>query len=384
MKKKCKLMIFPFILAMIMTLIPEKTAASIAVSAKSAIVMEQSSGRILFEKDAHTQRRIASITKIMTAILAIESGKLDEIVEVSEAAIRTEGSSSYLIAGEKIKLEDLVYALMLRSGNDAAVSIAENVGGSLDGFVYLMNQKAEEIGMTNTYFANPHGLDDHENHLSTAYDMALLTRYAMKNEEYRKISGTEVHKAPHPTEKSDREWNNKNRLLEMYEYCTGGKTGYTKRAKRTLVTTATKAGMDLIAVTLDAQSSSDWNDHIQMYESAYQSYTIVEVLPKGSIKEVTKKFYKQKVYVKSGYFYPVASKEKDLFHIEFKMMKPKQEWKEDKSTPNIVGRAIIYLDNEKLAQIPIYFKATEKKAKRTFFKQFRNQFTAIVGVKIDG
>lgn len=375
-------MIFPLIAAIIITLIPEKSAASVSVSAKSAILIEQSSGRVLFEKDAHTKRRIASITKIMTAILAIESGKMDEMVKVSEKAIRTEGSSSYLISGEKIKLEDLVYALMLRSGNDAAVTIAENVGGSLDGFVYLMNQKAEEIGMTNTHFANPHGLDDHENHFSTAYDMALLTRYAMNNEVYRKISGTKVHRAPHPTEKWDREWNNKNRLLEMYDYCTGGKTGFTKRAKRTLVTTATKDGMDLIAVTLNAHS--DWNDHIQMYESAYQSYKIVEVLPKGTINEVKNKFYKQKVYVKSGYHYPINSKEKELFRIEFKMREPKQDWKEDKIIPNIVGKAIVYFDNEKLAQIPIYFKATEEKEKQSLFKRFRNLFTATIGVKTDG
>ena len=121
---------------------------------------------------------------------------------------------------------------MLRSGNDSAVAIAEYVGGSLDGFVYLMNQKAEEIGMKNTHFANPHGLDDHEDHYSTAYDMALLTRYAMTHDTYKKISGTKVHRAPNPTEKWDRVWKNKNRLLtELYDPTTGGKTGYTKRVK---------------------------------------------------------------------------------------------------------------------------------------------------------
>ena len=153
---------------------------------------------------------------------------------------------------------------MLRSGNDAAVAIAEHVGGSVEGFVFLMNQKAAEIGMRNTHFANPHGLDDSENHYSTAYDMALLMQYAMKNKEFRKISGTEVYRAPAaPGEDWDRVWRNKNKLLtSLYEYCTGGKTGYTKRAKRTLVTTASKGGMDLIAVTLDAPD--DWNDHIAM------------------------------------------------------------------------------------------------------------------------
>ena len=224
--------------------------------------MEQQSGRILYEKEAHEVRRIASITKIMTAILAIESGKLNDSVKVTENAVRAEGSSIYLKPGETIKLEDLVYGMMLRSGNDAAAAIAEHVGGSLEGFVYLMNQKASEIGMDQTHFANPHGLDDHEDHYSTAYDMALLTRYAMSNDTYKQISGTKVHRAPNPTENWDRVWKNKNRLLtELYDYTTGGKTGYTKRAKRTLVTTATKGDLNLIAVTLNGPD--DWNDHIK-------------------------------------------------------------------------------------------------------------------------
>ena len=159
------LVVVAFITSAILLSIPTNTNASGSVSASSAVLMEQQSGRILFEKDAHEVRRIASITKIMTAILAIESGKLNDTVKVTENAVRAEGSSIYLKPGENIKLEDLVYGLMLRSGNDAAVAIAEYVGGSLDGFVYLMNQKASEIGMDQTHFANPHGLDDHEDHL---------------------------------------------------------------------------------------------------------------------------------------------------------------------------------------------------------------------------
>ncbi|MBS4191086.1 D-alanyl-D-alanine carboxypeptidase [Bacillus sp. FJAT-49705] len=382
MKNLHKLFIFPLIAALVIVLIPQKAKASVNVSARSAILMEQGSGRVLFEKDAYKPRRIASITKIMTAILAIESGKMDEMVEVSENAVRAEGSSIYLKPGEKIKLEDLVFGLMLRSGNDAAEAIAEYVGGSLDGFVYLMNQKAEEIGMENTYFANPHGLDDHENHYSTAYDMALLTRYAMNNEEYVRISGTKVHTAPNPTEKWDRKWSNKNRLLtELYEYCTGGKTGFTKRAKRTLVTTATKNKMNLIAVTLNAPD--DWNDHIQMYENGFNTYTIAEVLPKGELKAIKDKFYKNKVYVKNGFEYPVSSDEKDLFHIEYKMMKPDKEWRTKEDVPYIVGKAVVYFDNRPLKTIPIYYDQVKSKDNESFWGIFRSLFTAIVGVKTD-
>lgn len=381
MKKMKKLMIFPLIAAIFIAFIPLRAQASLSVSAQSAILMEQSSGRVLYDKNANKPMRIASITKIMTAILAIESGKMDELVKVSEKAVHTEGSSVYLIPGEKIKLEDLVYGLMLRSGNDAAVAISEHVGGSLDGFVYLMNQKAEEIGMKNTHFANPHGLDDHENHLSTAYDMALLTRYAMNNEVYKKISGTKVHKAPHPTEKWDRKWKNKNRLLtELYSYTTGGKTGYTKRAKRTLVTTATKDELDLIAVTLNGPD--DWNDHIQMYETGFNTYRLVEVLPKGNIGQVKDEFYKKKVYVRHSFDYPVTSKEKKQFKIEYKLKKPKKEWEDN--PPKIVGQVIVYFDKQQVKRMPIYYKYADSKGKQSFFEQFRNIFLVMIGVKIDG
>lgn len=382
MKKKKKLIIHILITAMMIVLIPERSNALVSVSARSAILMEQSSGRVLFQKDAHKQSRIASITKIMTAILAIESGKMEETVKINEQVVRVEGSSANLIPGEKIKLEDLVYGLMLRSGNDAAIAIANHVGGSLEGFVFLMNQKAEEIGMTNTHFANPHGLDDHENHFSTAYDMALLTRYAMKNDKYKEISSTKVHRTPHPTENWDRKWANKNRLLDMYDYCTGGKTGFTKRAKRTLVTTATKGKMDLIAVTLNA--ADDWNDHIQMYETGYQTFDFEEVLQKGVVKEIKDKFYYKKVYVKYNFYYPVSSKEKHLFQIEFKMMKPKEDWLEGKVVPDIVGKAVVYFNEQPIKSIPIYYKQVSSKEKKSFFELFRSIFTSIIGVKTDG
>lgn len=187
-----------FSLLLLVPLWPKPVEAKLSISAKSAVLMDQNSGRILYEKDPHEIKRIASITKIMTAIVAIESGKLNDTVKVSERAVHTEGSSLYLQPGEKIKLKDLVYGLMLRSGNDAAVAIAEHVGGSVEGFVFLMNQKAKEIGMKNTHFSNPHGLDDSDDHFSTAYDMALLTKYAMQNKTYRKIAGTKVYKVPDP------------------------------------------------------------------------------------------------------------------------------------------------------------------------------------------
>ncbi|MFZ7945106.1 D-alanyl-D-alanine carboxypeptidase family protein [Neobacillus sp. 19] len=381
MRMKSKLLTISLVVSLFMVNIPQKVDASPGVSAASAVLIEQKTGRVLFEKDAHTKRRIASITKIMTAILAIESGKLNQTVKVSEQATRAEGSSVYLKPGEEIKLNDLVYGLMLRSGNDTAVAIAEKVGGSLDGFVYLMNQKAKEIGMYNTHFSNPHGLDDHENHYSTAYDMAILMRYAMKDKTFQKISGTKVYKAPNPTENWDRVWKNKNRLLTKYKYTTGGKTGYTKRAKRTLVTTATKGDMNLIAVTLNGPD--DWNDHISMYEGGFKEYDMAEVVAKGKIDAANTQYYKGVLYVKKSIVYPATNNEMNLFSVKLKLNKSKKKWIVSKNE-EIVGKAAVYLDGKVVQEEPIYFQKVQEKKKKSLFDFVKEIFLSIVGVNGNG
>jgi serine-type D-Ala-D-Ala carboxypeptidase (penicillin-binding protein 5/6) len=370
-------MIFTLLLVLFIHQFPGAAMASGSVSSRNAILMEQQSGRVLYEKKAHDTQRIASITKIMTAILAIESGKLDDKVKVSSRAAGTEGSSLYLTAGEKTKLEDLVYGLMLRSGNDAAVAIAEHVGGSLEGFVFLMNQKAAEIGMKSTHFANPHGLDDHEDHFSTAYDMALLTRYAMNNETYRKISGTKVHRAPNPNESWDRVWKNKNRLLtELYKYTTGGKTGYTKRAKRTLVTTAAKGDLELIAVTLNGPD--DWNDHIFMYERGFEQYDLAEILPAGTLKGIEDQVYKGKVFLDHSFDYPLTTEEEEQVRVQYKLLKPDKD-REETEIPHVVGKAMVYLDSEIIKEMPIYYKHSTAKRK-SFLDSFKNMFMSAAGI----
>ncbi|WP_028391596.1 serine hydrolase [Bacillus cihuensis] len=346
------------------TFFPGQAKATLPVSAHSAILMDQESGRVIYEENAHEKSRIASITKIMTAILAIESGKLDHTVTISQNAVGTEGSSLYLKKGEKITLENLVYGLMLRSGNDAAVAIAEEVGGSFDGFVWMMNQKAEEIGMTNSHFSNPHGLDNTENHYSTAYDMALLTQYAMKNETYRVISGTKKHRASNSEEDWDYVWKNKNRLLTgLYEYTTGGKTGFTKLARRTLVTTATKNDLNLIAVTLDGPD--DWNDHIYMYEHAFSEYKPIKLLKAGPVKDVGIKQYKGKIYLKHDFTYPLLDEEEENVEVKIKLLKPKGEWREKKSIPDIVGKAEIFYEEKLIGTRTIFFG----ESKETFSDQ---------------
>lgn len=359
-------------------------AQTIDVSARSAVLMDQRTGRVIYEVNAYEKSRIASITKIMTAILAIESGQLDETVTVSSTAFGTEGSSLFLKKGEKIKLEDLVYGLMLRSGNDAAVAIAEKVGGSFDGFVWLMNQKAEEIGMTDTHFSNPHGLDNTKDHYSTAYDMALLTRYAMQNDTYQKIAGTKVHRAPNSTEDWDYNWINKNKLLtQLYKYSTGGKTGYTKLAKRTLVSTATKQEHDLIAVTINAPD--DWNDHIYMFESAFATYRPTTVISEGILSNVKEKWYNQQVYIKHAFIYPLTKEEQREVHIRIKLLKPKQEWDERENIPEIVGKVYIYLNDEKIGTRSIFYgEAKESFQQQSFRLSWKTILQSLLGMQSYG
>ncbi|HET7615918.1 MAG TPA: D-alanyl-D-alanine carboxypeptidase family protein, partial [Bacillales bacterium] len=322
------------------------------VSAHNAVLMEQQSGRVLFGKEEHQKRRIASITKIMTAILAIESGKLDKKVTVSRKADYTEGSSLYLKAGEKISLRNLVYGLMLRSGNDAAVAIAQAVGGSVEGFTYLMNEKAEQIGMTDTRFENPHGLDDHKEMYSTAYDMALLTRYAMKNKTFRKIAGTKVHRLDDPDGSGTLVWRNKNKLLKMYPYSTGGKTGYTSTAKRTLVSTAKKDGLKLIAVTLN--DPDDWDDHMNLFDWAFRYFDLETIVDKGTISGIDNDFYEGKVYAKQIVRLPLTDEEKDEVTTSLTLYKPpeKGRWKKGKA-PSPVGKLHVQLEGETIREVPV-------------------------------
>ncbi|MBM7584404.1 D-alanyl-D-alanine carboxypeptidase [Bacillus pakistanensis] len=378
-----KIYIYIVLVTVFFSLFTESVKASPSVSAQRAILMDGDTGRVLYEKDAHTKSRIASITKIMTAVLAVESGKLNEMVKISDLASGTEGSSLYLKPGEKVKLEDLVYGLMLRSGNDSAVAIAEHVGGSLDGFVYLMNKKAEEIGMVNSHFENPHGLDDHENHYSSAYDMALLTKYAMELDKYREIAGTKVHTAPDPESEWDRKWKNKNRLLtELYKYSTGGKTGYTKRAKRTLVSTASKGGDDLISVTLNGPD--DWNDHIQMFEYGFKHFDSTIVLPKGKLDSIENEVYKGRLTVKRDVLLSLKDDEEKDVRIEYKLMKPKKEWLEENNAPNIVGNAIIYLEEREVDRVPLYFMKNQERKERSWWTSWKRLFASTLGVKDHG
>ncbi|MDN5277404.1 MAG: hypothetical protein PWR01_1369 [Clostridiales bacterium] len=246
-----------------------------STAARAAVVMEASSKRVLYAKNPHMKLPMASTTKIMTAILAIEMGNLDDVVTVSPKAVGVEGSSIYLAKGERLTLEQLLYGLMLRSGNDAAVAIAEHIGGSVENFVKLMNRKAVQIGARNTNFVNPHGLHD-DMHYTTAYDLALISAYAMQNPVFRTIVSTKYKKIPWEGRSYDRVLQNKNALLWSYEGANGIKTGYTKVSRRCLASAALRDGMQLVCVVLDCQPWFDDSATLLDYGFAnFKPYAVV-------------------------------------------------------------------------------------------------------------
>ncbi|HHW56653.1 MAG TPA: D-alanyl-D-alanine carboxypeptidase [Clostridia bacterium] len=252
------------------------------ISTKAAIVMDQETGRVLYGKNSHEKLPMASTTKIMTLLIALEKGNLNDIVTVSKRAASVGGSSIWLFPGEKIDMESLLYGLMLNSGNDAATAIAEHIGGSVENFVEMMNQKAKEIGAYNTHFVTPSGLDiGIDDHYTTAYDLALITRYAFRYPKFAEIVSTKEKTIPWEGKEWDRYLRNKNKLLWIYEGADGVKTGFTNKAGRCLVSSATREGRRFIAVVLN--SPSMWEDSMKILDYAFSKYKPYKVLERGEL-----------------------------------------------------------------------------------------------------
>ncbi len=247
------------------------------ISARHYALLEAETGDIICEGGGNTKAPMASTTKIMTAILAIENGKLDKTVVIPPEATGIEGSSIYLKEGERLTLEELLYALMLESANDAAMAIAIEIGGSVDEFVEMMNRRAEELGLINTHFTNPHGLDNEE-HYTTAGDLARLAVYAMKNPTFEEIVSTKKRVIPLGDDGS-RVLINHNKLLRLYDGAIGVKTGFTKRSGRCLVSCAERDGIRLVCVTLNAPS--DWNDHKKLLDYGFTQYERIMLADSG-------------------------------------------------------------------------------------------------------
>lgn len=241
------------------------------VSAKAYVLMSEKTGEVIDSRNMDLVLPMASTTKIMSAVIALERLDLDTAMKIRYEDINVEGSNLYIKTEDKLTLEDVLYGLMLCSGNDCAGVIAYNIAGSKENFVKLMNEKAKELGLSRTSFETPSGLDG-KNHHTTAYELAKIMQYAMGNEMFMKITSSKSHKIS-----DGKVVTNHNRLLKIYEYCTGGKTGFTKKAGRCLVSSAQKDGDSLICVTLNAPN--DWNDHTYLYDSAFgrmREYTIAD------------------------------------------------------------------------------------------------------------
>ena len=324
-----------------------------ALSASSYIVMDMDSGRVLEGSNIKKESLIASTTKILTAITAIEHGNLESKVRIGSEILKSFGSGIYVQIGEELTLDDLLYGLMLRSGNDAALAIAKAVSGSVDSFVYLMNEEASNIGMENSLFINPSGLEDDSGNgnTSTVYDMALLTRYAMQNEHYQRYVSTKdiIIKSSMKTY----HWYNKNKLLNTYKYCTGGKTGFTKKARRTLVTTASKNNMNLIVVTFN--DGNDFNDHKSLYEKYFNNYEVIKVIDKEDD-------YGKNVKLKDDYYLIKDKKEKVETNIVIEEESPSEQG-------SIVGKVEVILNGEVLGYRNLYYEKPSVTENKSFLSK---------------
>ena len=322
------------------------------ISAVNAVVIELKTGRVLYEKNAHQKAYPASITKIMTALLAIESGDLDRKVKISKNASGIEGSSIYLVPGEEISLRDLLYGLMLRSGNDSAVAIAESVSGKTEDFVVKMNERAEQIGALNTRFINPSGLFK-ENHYTTAYDMAIIAKEAMQYPEFKEIARAKSHEADRELGRY-RHFYNKNKVVFEYEGGTGIKIGFTKASGRTLVASSERNGMELICVVMNAP---DWfNDSYKLMDYVYDTFEMVKVAEEQRILKAVKVQKGDKdhvlVCVKKDVFIPMqkgAGSEVSVAYIHPSAVRaPLYRWLK-------AGSLEIFLNGELVFSEPLYF-----------------------------
>jgi len=344
-----------FILLLVLILLPLKVDA---ISASSYIIMDMDNNRILQGSNIHGEHLTASIAKIMTAIVVINNIDINKEITIGEEVLKSHGSGIYISVGEKITIENLLYGLMLRSGNDAAIALAYAVGGSMEGFVYLMNEIALNIGMKNTNFVNSHGLEENDGlgNISTAFDMALLSSYAHQNEIYRRISGTTEITVT--TNLKTYVWHNKNRLLNSYEFCNGGKTGFTTLARRTLVTTASKDNVNLTVVTF--KGGNDFGDHRSLYVKYFNQLQNHHLVKSGSIATRY-----PNSYILEDFKMSLTKEEKAKIDISIEYL--------DNNATNIIGWIVVRLENEEYFRGKIYLR--EQETRPSFWQRIRKWFS---------
>ncbi|MFA5676483.1 MAG: D-alanyl-D-alanine carboxypeptidase family protein [Christensenellales bacterium] len=329
----------------------ESKAENISISAKSAVLIEASTGRLLYEKNAFEKMPMASTTKIMTAIVALEHGSVKDTVVAGKNASGVEGSSIWLSEGERMSLSDMLFGLMLASGNDAAVAIAEHIGGSVEGFVGMMNQTAQKIGAYNTHFANPNGLPA-KDHYTTAYDLALISAYAMNNKYFCEIVKTQYKTLPWEGHEWNRVVKNKNKILWNYEGGNGIKTGYTKAAGRCLAAAAERDGMQLIAVALDAPDMFD--DCMAILNRGFDNYKnrllVEKDKPAGSVAVKNGMLDSFDVYPQKDVYFPLTDEEYEKIEKRVIM---EETVRAPVYTGQRAGYIDVYLERRKICSVPL-------------------------------
>lgn len=334
------------------TLSISKVEAMSLTSAKGMCVMEKDSKRVLYEKDMDTMRANASTTKIVTAITVLQNcNNLDEVITVDNKSIGIEGTSIYLRKGEQISVRDLLYGLMLRSGNDSAVALAYHVGGTEENFVKMMNELCVSVGTKNTHFANPHGLDN-ANHYTTAYDLALVTSYALSNPIFAEIVSTKQHTIEATNVSDKRYLSNKNRLLNSLDGCVGVKTGFTSKAGRCLVSAIERNGITLVCVVLNCGPM--FEESVNLLNSAYNNYDFSPIVVKD--EPIYNEYYIDSkrgelcLYANETYTFPVLESEKDKLRVVYSLYDLKNNVKEGDE----VGEISVFYDNHLQKTLKLY------------------------------
>lgn len=343
------------LLVMIISFSPKiQTVNADNSSAKAMCVIESNTKRVLKQKECNNQLAMASTTKVMTALIALENCKdLDEVFDIDNRASGIEGTSIYLQKNEKLSMRELLYGLMLASGNDAACAIAYKIGnGNIQTFVDLMNDKCEELGLKNTHFDNPHGLDS-DTHYTSAYDLCVITSVAMKNEVFREIVSTKVKQISGNDKVESRFVRNKHKLVGKMEGCNGVKTGFTDNARRCCVTSVERNGMQLICVVLNCQDMFEESE--KQLESAFNEYsntclvekfqTINEILVEDGVED------KVATYVKEEICYPLTADELKKVRIEYDI---KEQLNAPVEKDCIVGKQNVFLSDELIASQDVF------------------------------
>lgn len=290
-----------------------------SVSAKSAVLVNADTGITVFSKNGDTVLPMASTTKIMTCIVAIEAGGLDRKVIIPKEAVGIEGTSLYLCEGDILTMRDLLYGMMLRSANDCAVAVALEIGGTVEGFASLMNEKAARLGLSNTHFTNPHGLPDEE-HYTTAEDLARLAVFAMGNEEFAKIVSTSEYRIDINGGETAKPVKNHNKMLRIYDGAVGVKTGFTKASGRCLVSAAERNGVRMVAVTLDAPS--DWSDHTALLDLGFAEFSKVRAIDIGSVTKKLEVFGHGEITVSNDAYFDTVIKNGEKITVKVEGRRP--------------------------------------------------------------